>query len=135
MTRLFEQAVIPRDEKHLPDNFAGGQVALEPHQRGHAELTIDWTTNLRRNANRVATRFGHENSFDSAPVLKLEQIALRAVGRFIAPRELGKPDNMAGGEVPAQRRGQRRDAHQVVDALAVQRMINLAGAKFRLLRP
>ena len=70
LKRLFvgEQTVVARDEQHLADDLAGGERTLQAHQRRHAELAIDRTAHLARNADRVAVAFGHQDGFDGAAV-------------------------------------------------------------------
>jgi hypothetical protein len=43
-----------------------------------------------------------------------------------------EPDVVAGGEVGAKRRREGRDLGQITDLLAVERVIDLPGSKFRL---
>ena len=117
--RFRKQAVLTSHEKHLGQDLAGGKVPLEAHQRGHAELAVHRAAHLRRDADRIPPGLGHQNRFDGAPVFQFQQIALRAVGGLVEARKLGQADRVAGGEVPAQRRRERRDLHQVADLLTI----------------
>ena len=95
----LQQPVVARHEQHLAHDLAGRQVALQAHQRRHAELAIHRTAHLARNADRVARLFRHQNRLDRPPVLQPQQITARSVTRFVSVLDLRQPDRVARGQV------------------------------------
>ena len=62
--RLERCAILFERNQHLTDDFAGGEVANQAKRSRQAEMAIDGTAGLSRNADRLAILFGHEHGFD-----------------------------------------------------------------------
>ena len=75
-------SVIECDDD-LFDNFAGGQIAQQAELRRQAESALQRTARLRRETNRVTPLFRNEDSLDGPAVVRLHQVAPRAVGRDV----------------------------------------------------
>ena len=113
------QSVVARHQQHLADDFAGGQVALQAQQRGHAELAVHRTAHLARDADGVALAFGHQHGLHRAPVVEPQQVAPRAVGGLVAARDLRQAERCGCRPDPrAVSAGSVRDLHQVATPAA-----------------
>ena len=123
---------FPRRHQHLPDDLAGRQVALQAQQRRHAELAIHRAAHLARDADGIAPALRHEDGFDGAAVFETQQVAARAVGGFIAPRDFGQPHGIPLGKVLAQTGRKRGDLRQAGRLPAVDGLVELPGAVRRL---
>src|SRR5215471_4344373 len=127
-------------QQHLRDNLAGAQIADQPQLRREAELTIDRTSSLRRNANRLPTLARHEHRFHGrgfAPCLvflraEAEEIAHGPVRRYISLPHRGQRDAGLGRQLLSQRRRETGHPRQVEIPLGIQRVINLRAAISRL---
>ena len=147
--RLERRTIVLQRYEHLADNFARGEVANQAERCRQAEMAIDCTSGLSRNANRLAVFLGHEHCFDRC---RRQQavICLRIIGRRILRRL--ERENVAYGAViravladdsrqfdgrfarkPFAKFGWKiRHACKIKTPLGVERMINLRAAVGRL---
>ena len=126
--------IVARHQQHLAHDLARREAALQAHQRRHAELAIHRAAHLARNADGVALAFGHQHGLHRAAIVQPQQVAARAVGRFVdAARFRAGPRGGCAARSCAQRRGQRRDLNQVGGLAAIDRVVDLLGAVGRLI--
>ena len=69
------------EHAHLADDFAGREVADQPHLAGQAERAGHRAADLRRDAEGHRRRVGDEHRLDLAAVGEAQQELLGAVGR------------------------------------------------------
>ena len=114
-------------QQHLGHNLARGQIALQAHQGGEAELAIHRTAHLRGDANGVAVILRHQHGFNGAAVGHVEQVTPRAVGGVEALIDVGQTDGQIHRQALAQSGGQRRHLLVIQDALGIDVFKDLLG--------
>ncbi len=136
--RLQRCAMIFERHEHLRHNFAHREIAHQSECRRQTEPAIDCAARLRRNANRLAVFFRHENSLDVRRLrtrtcsLKLEDISHRAIRRLVATHHFRQYDRRFACQPLAQRRRQIRHRCEIKSPFGVQRVIKLRAAVARL---
>ena len=132
---ILAELVFASHQQHLADDFAGGEAALQAHQRGHAELAIHRAAHLAGDADGVALAFGHEHGLDRAAVVEAQQVAAGAVGGFEKAFHRGEAQRVPPGEFLPHTGGQSGDLHEIRGLAPVEGFVDLAGAVPGLIGP